>query len=577
MTLTLSPKPSPLSPIAYFSMEVGLESSMPTYSGGLGVLAGDTLKAAADLSIPLVGVTLLHRKGYFRQELDAQGNQKERSVDWDPRDFLELLSARVTVFIEGRPVLIQAWRYLIKSPSGHTVPVYFLDTQVQGNTEWDRSLTDHLYGGDGHYRLCQEAVLGMGGVALLRDLGFTEIQAYHMNEGHSALLSLALLKEQLGDRDISTASQADIDRVRQMCVFTTHTPIPAGHDKFPLDLAEKVLGQVPARFLAGSQANVGGELNLTSLALMFSWYVNGVSHRHEKISQDMFPDYPINSITNGVHAVTWTSPPFKQLYDRHIEEWREDSLYLRYAISIPREEIMEAHRQARKNLREEILRRSGQKLADDVFTIGFARRATPYKRADLLFTDLDRLRAIARKAGRFQVIFAGKAHPQDEGGKELIRRIFRAAEALGPEVPVIYLQGYKMNLGLSLCSGVDLWLNTPMKPREASGTSGMKAALNGVPSLSVPDGWWLEGHVEGVTGWSIEDGNEAQESGAAEAESLYNKLGSVILPMYYKNPKEYAGIMRSAIALNGSFFTAQRMMVQYLNNAYRPTNNRRPG
>jgi len=557
-------------------MEVGLESGMPTYSGGLGVLAGDTLKAAADLSIPLVGVTLLHRKGYFRQELDAQGNQTERSFDWDPRDFLELLSSRATVSIEGRPVHIQAWRYLIKSPSGHTVPVYFLDTQMQGNTEWDRSLTDHLYGGDERYRLCQEAVLGMGGVAMLRDLGYTEIQAFHMNEGHSALLSLALLKEQLGAQDIAAASQEDIDRVRQMCVFTTHTPIPAGHDKFPLDLVEKVLGQDLARFLAGGLANFGGELNLTSLALMFSWYVNGVSHRHEKISQDMFPDYPINSITNGVHAVTWTSLPFKQLYDRHMEEWREDSLYLRYAINIPREEIMEAHRQAKKHLREEILRRTGQKLEDDVFTIGFARRATPYKRADLLFTDLDRLRAITGQVGRFQVIFAGKAHPRDEGGKELIRRIFRAAEALGSDVPVIYLQGYKMSLGLSLCSGVDLWLNTPMKPREASGTSGMKAAINGVPSLSVPDGWWLEGHVEGVTGWSIEEGSEAPGSGEAEAESLYHKLGSVILPMYYKNLMDYAGIMRSAIALNGSFFSAQRMMVQYLNNAYRPTNGRRP-
>lgn len=575
MTLTLSQRPSPSSSIAYFSMEVGLESGMPTYSGGLGVLAGDTLKAAADLSIPLVGVTLLHRKGYFRQELDAQGNQTERSFDWDPRDFLELLSSRATVSIEGRPVHIQAWRYLIKSPSGHTVPVYFLDTQMQGNTEWDRSLTDHLYGGDERYRLCQEAVLGMGGVAMLRDLGYAEIQAFHMNEGHSALLSLALLKEQLGAQDLATASQEDIDRVRQMCVFTTHTPIPAGHDKFPLDLVEKVLGQDPSRFLAGGLANFGGELNLTSLALMFSWYVNGVSHRHEKISQDMFPDYPINSITNGVHAVTWTSLPFKQLYDRHMEEWREDSLYLRYAINIPREEIVEAHRQAKKHLHEEILRRTGQKLEDDVFTIGFARRATPYKRADLLFTDLDRLRAIARQVGRFQVIFAGKAHPRDEGGKELIRRIFRAAEALGSDVPVIYLQGYKMSLGLSLCSGVDLWLNTPMKPREASGTSGMKAAINGVPSLSVPDGWWLEGHVEGVTGWSIEEGSEDPGSGEAEAESLYHKLGSVILPMYYKNPMEYAGIMRSAIALNGSFFSAQRMMVQYLNNAYRPTNGRR--
>ncbi len=575
MTMTLSAKPSSSLSIAYFSMEVGLESSMPTYSGGLGVLAGDTLKAAADLSIPLVGVTLLHRKGYFRQGLDKFGLQTESPFDWDPKDFLELMTPKVSVSIEGRTVRIQAWRYLIKSRSGHSVPVFFLDTCLRENSEWDQSLTDHLYGGDRRYRLCQEAVLGMGGVAMLRALGYTEIKAFHMNEGHSALLSLALLKERLGERDLGKATQQDIDHVRQMCVFTTHTPVSAGHDKFPLDLVTRVLGDKPARFLAAGQANTGNELNLTSLALMFSWYVNGVSHRHEKISQDMFPDYPINSITNGVHATTWTAPPFEKLYDRHMQEWQEDSLYLRYAINIPREEIMDAHREAKQRLLKEVLRRSGQKLDDSVFTIGFARRATPYKRADLIFSDLERLRAIARKAGRFQLIFAGKAHPHDEGGKELIRRIFAAAEALKDDIPVIYLQGYKMSLGQSLCSGVDLWLNTPMKPQEASGTSGMKAALNGVPSLSVPDGWWLEGHVEGVTGWSIDSGREGRDSASAEAESLYHKLESVILPMYYEKPMDYAGIMRSAIALNGSFFTAQRMMYQYLNNAYHPTHVRR--
>jgi len=309
--MTLSAKPSSSLSIAYFSMEVGLESSMPTYSGGLGVLAGDTLKAAADLSIPLVGVTLLHRKGYFRQGLDKFGLQTESPFDWDPKDFLELMTPKVSVSIEGRTVRIQAWRYLIKSRSGHSVPVFFLDTCLRENSEWDQSLTDHLYGGDLRYRLCQEAVLGMGGVAMLRALGYTEIKAFHMNEGHSALLSLALLKERLGERDLGKATQQDIDHVRQMCVFTTHTPVSAGHDKFPLDLVTRVLGDKPAHFLAAGQANTGNELNLTSLALMFSWYVNGVSHRHEKISQDMFPDYPINSITNGVHATTWTAPPFE--------------------------------------------------------------------------------------------------------------------------------------------------------------------------------------------------------------------------------------------------------------------------
>ncbi len=571
MTLILSSKPYPRTCIAYFSMEVGLESSMPTYSGGLGVLAGDTLKAAADLAVPLVGVTLLHRKGYFRQNLDENGSQSERPFDWDPKDFLEPLALRVEISIESRPVLIQAWRYLIKSPSGHSVPVYFMDTQVRGNTEQDRTLTDHLYGGDERYRLSQETVLGMGGVALLRALGHTDIKAYHMNEGHSALLSLALLQEQLEDRDLRSATEKDIHNVRQKCVFTTHTPIPAGHDKFSMDLVESVLGKIPAQFLAGTQAVHDHALNLTSLALMFSWYVNGVSHRHEQISQDMFPDYPINSITNGVHAVTWTSPPFKRLFDSHMEEWREDSLYLRYALNIPLEKIQSAHQEAKARLIKEVLRRTRYKLDENILTIGFARRATPYKRADLLFTDMQRLRRMVKEQGPVQLIFAGKAHPQDEGGKQLIRKIYAAAKELRSEIPVIYLEGYKMGLGQYLCAGVDLWLNTPLKPLEASGTSGMKAALNGVPSLSVLDGWWIEGHVEGVTGWSIGDSDRNPDSLDNEAESLYHKLESVIIPLYYHQPLEYARVMRAAIALNGSFFSAQRMMTQYLNNAYHPS------
>jgi len=573
MTLNLSAKPSRSLSIAYFSMEVGLESSMPTYSGGLGVLAGDTLKAAADLSIPLVGVTLLHRKGYFRQYLDQHGNQTEKPYDWNPKDFLELLAPKVTIFIEGRAVRIQAWRYLIKSPSGHSVPVHFLDTQVRGNSEWDQSLTDHLYGGDEHYRLCQETVLGVGGVAMLRALGYREIKAYHMNEGHSALLALALLKEHLNHEDLSRATPEDVDRVRRRCVFTTHTPVPAGHDRFPIELVERVLGREWSEFLAASRANHHQTLNMTSLALMFSWYVNGVSFQHEKISQDMFPGYPINSITNGVHAATWTSPPFQRLYDSTMEEWRTDSLYLRYAINIPPQEIREAHREAKLRLLGEVQRRTGRKLDPGVMTLGFARRATAYKRADLVFTDLDRLRHIARTVGPLQIILAGKAHPRDEGGKELIRRIFQAGAAVEPDIPVVYLQGYKMGMALYLCSGVDLWLNTPMKPREASGTSGMKAALNGVPSLSVCDGWWMEGHVEGVTGWSIDDAGAQPGDSAAEAASLYHKLETRVVPMYYHNPEAYSRIMQSAIALNGSFFTAQRMMYQYLNNAYHPTHN----
>ena len=565
---TTSENPRDPSTIAYFSMEVGLESAMPTYSGGLGVLAGDTLRAAADLAIPLVGVTLLHRKGYFRQHLDRRGNQSESPCDWNPEDFLELLRPRISVTIEGRTVQVRAWRRLVHGVSGHTVPVYFLDANLPENSSWDRTLTDYLYGGDEHYRLCQEALLGMGGIAMLRAVGHKNVESYHMNEGHSALLTLALLEERTKGGDLRAVTDADIDAVRHRCVFTTHTPVPAGHDQFPWDLVQRVLGEEKATFLSSAQCCLDHSLNMTYLALFFSRYVNGVSHRHEEISESMFPNYPINSITNGVHALTWTSSPLQRLYDRHIDEWRRDNLYLRYAISIPLDEIIEVHREAKHELLAEVERRIGLRLAPEVMTIGFARRATAYKRADLLFSDPQRLREIVLQAGPLQVIYGGKAHPRDESGKSVIRRIFETIGALKDAARVVYLEEYDMELAKYICAGVDLWLNTPQKPHEASGTSGMKAALNGVPSLSVLDGWWIEGHVEGVTGWSVGDSWELESNPSAEVTSLYEKLESVILPMFYHSPRAFAEIMRSAIALNGSFFNAQRMMSQYLKNAY---------
>jgi starch phosphorylase len=389
-----------------------------------------------------------------------------------------------------------------------------------------------------------------------------------MNEGHSALLTLALLEERTKGGNLRAVTDADIDAVRQRCVFTTHTPVPAGHDQFPWDLAQRVLGEERANFLATAQCCLDHSLNMTYLALFFSRYINGVSHRHEEISESMFPNYPINSVTNGVHAYAWTSLPFQRLYDRHIEGWRHDNLYLRYAISIPLDKIIEAHAEAKRELFGEVERRTGIPLAPEAMTIGFARRASGYKRADLLFSDPQRLRKIASQVGPLQIIYGGKAHPRDETGKAMIRCIFETMASLGDAVRVVYLEEYDMALAKYICAGVDLWLNTPLKPHEASGTSGMKAALNGVPSLSVLDGWWIEGHVEGVTGWSIGEGWEAESNPSAEVASLYSKLESVILPMFYQRPREYAEVMRSAIALNGSFFNAQRMMFQYLKNAY---------
>jgi starch phosphorylase len=559
----IQPKPPT---VAYFTMEVGLDADIPCYAGGLGVLAGDSLRAAADIGIPMVCITLLYHKGSFRQYLDAAGNQTESNVEWNPSEHMKAIETRVSINIEGRQVWIRPWRYDINGLSSTNVVVYFLDTDLPENGAWDRTLTDHLYTGDDHYRICQEALLGLGGIAMLRALGYEDVTTYHMNEGHSSFLTLGLLVEQAERSNLPLSDNQNIDRVREQCVFTTHTPVPAGMDKFPMSLVRQVLGNHLTDTLIEINCTLGDTLNMIMLALFFSRYINGVSMEHEEISHGMFPTYPINSITNGVHASTWTSEPFQNLFNRYVPEWREDNMYLRYAIRIPLMEIRKAHTEAKINLLNN-LQQKGIKLDPSLMTIGFARRATFYKRANLLFSDLDRLKKIAREVGPVQIIYAGNAHPNDEGGKEIIRQVFRAAEALKESIKVVYLENYGLAMAKFLCSGVDLWLNTPQKPFEASGTSGMKAALNGIPSLSIVDGWWAEGHLEGVTGWSIgEPGIE--NNPVMEINSLYDKLQNVIVPMFYHKPQVFESVMRSTIAINGSYYNAQRMMMQYLEHAY---------
>ncbi|HUF42951.1 MAG TPA: alpha-glucan family phosphorylase [Verrucomicrobiae bacterium] len=553
--------------IAYFSMDVAVDSDIPTYSGGLGVLAGDTLRSAADLGIPMVAVSLLHRKGYFDQRLDAQGNQLESPAEWAPENRLIKLPEQVSVSLEGRDVRVAAWQYTFRGIDGYEVPLYFLDTNLPENDQADRGFTDYLYGGDQRYRLCQEVILGIAGVAMLRALGFAAIQIFHMNEGHSALATLALMEERVGSESERGFSEIDVDAIRRRCVFTTHTPVPAGHDRFHTDLIYQVLGTARAGMLSRLQL-LNGFLNLTELALRFSGYVNGVSMRHGEVSRAMFPNHRIDALTNGVHAVTWTSAPLAALYDRFFPEWRRDNCYLRRAVGIPLTEIRHAHAEMKKELLKQVRWLTGIQLNEKIFTLGFARRATGYKRGDLLFTDLERLKRIAADAGPLQLVYAGKAHPRDESGKAVIRRIFEGAAALANDVRIVYLENYDMALGKLLCSGVDVWLNTPLRPQEASGTSGMKAALNGVPSFSILDGWWVEGHIEGVTGWAIGEAVGEESNSVAEAASLYDKLESVILPLFYKEPDKFAQVQRSAITLNGSFFNTQRMIWQYLRNAY---------
>ena len=558
--------------IAYFSMEIALHPAMPTYSGGLGILAGDMLRAAADRELPMVAVTLLHRKGYFYQTLDRGGLQTEDAVEWVVEDFLEALPQRAAVTIEGRTVHMRAWQYDVRGVTGAVVPVYLLDSDLPENADGDRCLTHWLYGGDAFYRLCQEVILGMGGVNMLRALGHDGLRRFHMNEGHASLLPLALLDERAHKAGRSSFTHDDIEEVRQQCVFTTHTPVPAGHDHFPTDLLSRVLGR-PEVAAIKAVFSWDNYLNMTYLALNLSHYANGVAKRHAEVLRQMFAQYRIDAITNGVHAATWASAAFKELFDRCIPSWREDNFSLRGALGLPPEEVWSSHLLAKHELLETVRMKTGLSLDPDAFTIGFARRATGYKRADLILSDLDRLRQIVKNAGKFQIIYAGKAHPHDGGGKDIIRRIFQAKKALRKVVPVVFLDEYNLEVGGQITSGVDLWLNTPQFPLEASGTSGMKAALNGVPSLSILDGWWVEGHIEGITGWSIGEARHpgtlaAATENANEAQSLYAKLETVILPMFYKERARYLSVMQHAIAINGSFFNTQRMVQQYVTDAY---------
>lgn len=551
--------------IAYFSMEICVDARIPTYSGGLGILAGDMIRSSADLEVSLVGVTLLYKKGYLHQKVGKEGIQQELPEEWNPQDYMQLLPNKILIEIEGRKVWVQAWLFFIKGLDSYCVPVFFLDTDLPENSVYDRSLSDFLYGGDKRYRLAQEIVLGIGGVRMLRELRFNNISKYHMNEGHASLLTLELLNHY--NHQEEKWSNKTIEKVKNLCIFTTHTPVPAGMDQFSYELVEKVLGRlIPDPLLK----ELGGEerLNMTALALNLSHYVNGVAKRHGAVSQEMFPGYHIDSITNGVHSATWVCPHFQKLYDRYIPGWRNDSFSLRYALSIPDEEVWQTHQEAKKILIDSIFQETGVQLDPEVLTIGFARRATAYKRADLIFYDINRLVDISRKYGKIQLVFSGKAHPEDWSGKELIRKIVQVSQQLRGQIEVVYLENYNINLAKRMVSGVDLWLNTPKKPQEASGTSGMKAAHNGIPSLSILDGWWIEGCIEGFTGWSIGSAPDIESSDQEDAASLYDKLQNIVIPIYYKNRGKWINIMRHCIAMNASFFNTHRMVLQYGLNAY---------
>lgn len=545
--------------IAYFSMEIGLLSEIPTYSGGLGVLAGDTIRSAADLNVPLVAVTLVSNKGYFRQIVDPSGNQIEHTEEWHPARIMTLLAEEVRVKIQNRDVKVRAWLYTCKSLTGGNVPIIFLDTNVEGNELEDRVITDFLYGGDQRYRLKQEIVLGIGGVRMLEALGF-KVRKYHMNEGHSSLLALELLKR----------NGIDSTKVKDLCIFTTHTPVDAGHDKFDYGLVEDLIQD---KNDVDTLRKFGGtdRFDTSRFALNLSNYVNGVTKRHSQVSNALYPGYKIQAITNGVHSYTWTSPYFRTLYDHYIPGWANEPELLVRVGRIPDTELWEAHMSAKRAFIDEVNGRTGAGMDYEILTIGFARRMAEYKRAALVLSDLGMLRKINRR-GKIQLVFAGKAHPNDKIGKQIIRDLFKIIDSLREEIKVVFLENYDMDLAAKMVAGVDVWLNTPTRPYEASGTSGMKAAHNGVINFSVLDGWWIEGWIEGVTGWAIgpqpEEKLSEVEARLAELNDIYNKLFYIIVPMYYEQKDEWFRLINNSIGMIAYYFNTHRMMRSYVTNAY---------
>ena len=540
-------------PIAYFTAEIGLWSELHTYSGGLGVLAGDHVKSAADAGLPLVGMSLLYREGYGRQHLDAHGVQSESYGPIDPADHLTNTGVSIQLPLDGETLYATVWKTDVVGVSGHVVPVYFLDTAHPNNTASFNGLGARLYGGDDEMRVRQEYLLGVGGVQALQALGH-DFAGMHLNEGHCTFAMLEMLRQGWSREELA-----------QRTLFTTHTPVPAGHDRFAWSLVREVIGELlpeDAQDLVrnAGDSEEGRRCSMSHLAVALSTSVNAVSNLNAQVASTMFGSTHIAPITNGVHHITWTSPQMSGLFDAHLPGWKEDPGQLGYAGSLPDEALLDARHANRRMLRELVRASTGVELHEDRLTIGFARRFATYKRANLVFSDLERLRAIG--ADRIQFVFSGKAHPKDEGGKQLIRDIFASAEQVVDDIPVAFIENYDMDTGLAMTSGVDIWLNNPIRPLEASGTSGMKAAMNGVPNCSILDGWWPEGCEHGVNGWAIGEAEDERDD-VRDAENIYTVLEQEVLPLWDEGPERWAKLMRASIATSARF-TGTRMIADYL-------------
>jgi starch phosphorylase len=602
---------SPLQLVAYFSPEFGIAEAVPQYSGGLGVLAGDHLKSSSDLGVPLVGVGLLYRHGYFRQSLDADGWQQERYPLLDPHVMAlrPCTDVRISVDIAGVPLVAQVWQANVGR-----VRLYFLDADVDDNPDDVRAVTDRLYGGDVEHRLRQEILLGVGGVRALQAVG-VEAQVFHTNEGHAGFLGLERIRQLVTDEGL-TYPEA-IEAVRAGCIFTTHTPVPAGIDRFPRELMDKYFSAWCAEVGVGvddlmALGHRPGDapderFNMAVMGLRLAGRSNGVAQLHGEVSRKMFADLwpdippdeaPIISITNGVHAHTWVSPEMADVFTRHVlPDWDEagpaawDQIF-----EMPDDELWRAREQGRERLVAFVRRRlregararglagSDMAWADEVLdprvlTVGFARRFATYKRATLLLSQPDRLKALLLSPDRpIQLVFAGKAHPADEGGKEMIRQI--VAFSSDPEVRhrFVFVDDYDIAVARALYQGADVWLNNPRRPQEACGTSGMKAALNGGLNLSILDGWWHE-MFDGENGWAIssaEDVQDIEQRDQLEASGLFDLLERQVVPLFYETyggpvPRRWLKKVRKSLTSLGPKVTASRMVAEYVERLYEPT------
>jgi starch phosphorylase len=610
-------KITPERPVAYFCAEFGVHNSLPLYSGGLGILAGDHLKSASDLRLPLVAVGLLYRYGYFRQRLRNDGWQEEHYGETFPNDLAITLvrnddgtPLRIEVSIRDRDVLAQVWRADVG-----TVQLYLLDTNIPENVDTDRWVTGHLYGGDRETRIVQEMLLGIGGVRLLRKLGVTPY-VYHLNEGHSAFLTLELAREVIQQRQVKMADAIPI--VRQQCVFTTHTPVAAGNDEFDSSLVMRAFGSEYAKQLGLTQEeflalgridenNNSERYGLTPLAIHMCRSTNGVSRKHGEVSRalwvKLFPgkkveEVPISHITNGVHAPTWISPLLRYLFEKYIgQDWqkklREQDVWSEAVARISDEELWIAHSMLKERLIAFVRHRTTQsrlaagEKADyieaaktmfdhEALTIGFARRVAGYKRWNLLLSDEQRLlRLINNEERPVQFVFAGKAHPQDEGSKLVLQQL--ALWKYDPAVRhrAVFLEDYDQEIARQLVQSVDVWLNVPRRPLEASGTSGEKVAINGGLNLSILDGWWLEGY-DGTNGFAIGNGNDSADVAAIDAldaESLYQTIEQEVVPLFYTRddnglPRQWIAMMKRAIETLAPKFNSNRMVEDYVRRVY---------